>query len=207
MPLSLRDNVKTPHPVNASSVFGKAIAAGGTAKTYAEGMPSNSSAKNAGLYAVRHNPWTYFTPTASEHQQCLAYDVPGTALAVDISTGTLPTVGMVIPNVCNDAHNCSLGTADAWFKSRMARVLAGRDFAAGRLAVILTADEDDRTQANTVLTEVVHLSPDGVGKVVSTPLNQYSMTRFLQDVSHSAPYLSQAATAPDLATAFGLTTG
>lgn len=194
------------HPVNASSVFGEAIAAGGTAKTYAEGMPSNCSAKNAGLYAVRHNPWTYFTP-ASEHQQCLANDVPETALAPDISNGTLPTVGMVIPNVCNDAHNCSLATADAWFKSRMAQVLAGPDFAAGRLAVILTADEDDRTQANTVLTVVVHPSLDGAAKVVSTPLNQYSMTRFLQDVSHSAPYLSQAATAPDLATAFGLTIG
>jgi hypothetical protein len=31
----------------------------------------------------------------------------------------------------------------------MAKVLAGPDFTPGRLAVILTADEDDRTQANT----------------------------------------------------------
>lgn len=195
------------HPVNASSVFGTAISAGRTAKTYAEGMPSNCSTKNAGLYAVRHNPWTYFTPTASERQQCLAYDVPETALASDISKGTLPTVGMVIPNVCNDAHSCPLATADAWFNSRMANVLAGPDFTSGRLAVILTADEDDRTQANTVLTVVVHPSLSGLGKVVSTPLTQYSLTRLLQDVAHSTPYLSNAAGAPDLAAAFGLTIG
>jgi phosphatidylinositol-3-phosphatase len=195
------------HPVNASSVFGRAISAGRTARTYAEGMPSNCAAKNSGLYAVRHNPWAYFTPSASERQQCLAYDVRETALAADISNGTLPTVGMVIPNVCNDAHNCSLATADAWFQSRMAKALAGPDFTAGRLAVILTADEDDRTQANTVLTVVVHPSLDGLGKVVSTSLTQYSTTRLLQDVGHSAPYLSNAANAPDLAAAFGLTIG
>ncbi len=194
------------HPINALSVFGKAIAAGRTAKVYAESMVSNCAPTNAGLYAVRHNPWTYFTP-ASEHQQCLAHDVPETALALDISSGALPNVGMVVPNVCNDAHNCSLATADTWFASRMAKVLAGPDFMAGRLAVVLTADEDDRTQSNTVLTVVVHPALAGVGKVVSTPLTQYSLTRFLQDVSHSAPYISQAASAPDLAAAFGLTVG
>lgn len=195
------------HHVNTSSVFGRAIAVGRTAKTYAEGMGSKCSATNVGKYAVKHNPWVYFTPTVSERQKCLAYDVPETALATDIKNGTLPTVGMVIPNLCNDAHDCSLATADAWFKSRMVNVLAGPDFKAGRLAVILTADEDDRTQANTVLTMVVHPSLDGLHKVVSTPLTHYSLTRLLQDVAHSKPYLLNAATAPNLATAFGLTIG
>lgn len=194
------------HPILDPSVFGKAIAAGRTAKVYAESMVSSCAAKNVGMYAVRHNPWTYFVSSA-EHRKCLAYDVPETAVALDISKGALPNVGMVVPNVCHDAHNCSLATADAWFKSRMALVLEGPDFAAGRLAVILTADEDDHTQANTILTVVVHPSLAGVGKVVSTPLNQYSLTRFLQDVSHSTPYLNHAAGAPDLATAFDLRIG
>lgn len=195
------------HHINASSVFGRAIAVGRTAKTYAEGMGSTCSATNVGKYAVKHNPWVYFTPTVSEGQQCLAYDVPETALATDIKNGTLPTVGMVIPNLCNDAHDCSLATADAWFKSRMVHVLAGPDFKAGRLAVILTADEDDSTQANTVLTMVVHPSLDRLHKVVTTSLTHYSLTRLLQDVAHSTPYLLNAATAPNLATAFGLTIG
>jgi acid phosphatase len=195
------------HQINASSVFGRAIAAGRTAKTYAEGMGSNCSPTNVGGYAVKHNPWVYFTPGTSEHEKCLAYDVPETALANDIKNGTLPTVGVVVPDLCHDGHDCSLATADAWFKSRMANVLAGPDFKAGRLAVILTADEDDSTQTNTILTMVVHPSLDGLHTVINTPLTHYSLTRLLQDVSHSTPYLLSAADAPNLATAFGLKLG
>lgn len=201
------DAAPSSHHINASSVFGRAIAVGRTAKTYAEGMGSNCGAANVGKYAVKHNPWVYFTPIVAEHQKCLAYDVPETSLATDSKNGTLPTVGMVVPNLCDDAHDCSLATADAWFKSRMVNVLAGPDFKAGRLAVILTADEDDGSQANTVLTMVVHPALDGLHKVVATSLTHYSLTRLLQDVAHSAPYLLNAATAPNLATAFGLKIG
>jgi hypothetical protein len=45
-------------------VFGRLLAAGRTAKTYAEAMPDNCSRRNHAIYAVRHNPWTYFDDPA-----------------------------------------------------------------------------------------------------------------------------------------------
>jgi hypothetical protein len=197
------DNAPSSHPVNASSVFGQAITAGHTARTYAEGMTSNCQLTNTGRYAVKHNPWAYYTPT-SERPRCQQFDVPETALAGDISAGTLPTVGLVVPDLCNDAHDCSLGTADNWLKTRMQEVFAGPDWQSGHLAVIITADEDDSSQGNLVLTTVVH--PSQHANVVSTALTHYSLTRLLEDVAH-APHLANAATAADMATAFALPLG
>ncbi|MDX6234876.1 MAG: hypothetical protein QOH68_4008 [Nocardioidaceae bacterium] len=184
--------------VDGASVFGQAIAAGKTAKVYADGMPSNCATSGGTGYAVRHNPWPYF---AKERALCNQFDVPVTKLAGDISAGTLPNAGMVIPNVDHDAHDGSLAAADQWFKGYMTKIFAGPDWKSGHLAVILTADEDDKNSGNVVLTTVIH--PSQKAKVVNTLLTHHSMTRLYNDVV-GAPYLHAAATAPSMSAAFGL---
>lgn len=187
-------------PVNGASVFGQAIAAGKTAGVYADAMKSNCETVNDGSYAVRHNPWTYYR---AERAECQKYDVPLAALPAAISGGTLPNVGMVVPDTCNDAHSCPLGTADAWMKIWLPRVMAGPDWTSGSLAIIVTADEDYKNlPGNSVLTTVAYRGE--TPQVVSTPLTHYSLTRLYEDVA-GAPYLAQAATAPSLSKAFGFT--
>jgi phosphatidylinositol-3-phosphatase len=191
---------------DAVSVFDQAVASGHTAKTYAESMPANCATHESGLYAVKHNPWTYF-PRGRGH--CERFDVPsGTpssgALATDIARGTLPNVGMVIPNLCNDAHNdgCSLGTADDWLKGWLPQILRSDDFTTGRLVVVITADEDDRRSGNKVLTVVLHADQPH-HKVVATPLTHYSLSAYYSYVIGASP-LADAATSPDIGHAFGL---
>jgi Phosphoesterase family len=197
------DKAPSEHPLAGRSAFRAAILAGRTARTYAESMPANCTLTPSGQYAVKHNPWAYFA-WSGERADCRKFDLPETRLAGDITNGRLPTVGMVVPNLCHDAHNCSLATADAWFKSRMQRIFAGPDWKAGRLAVVLTADEDDSASGNQVLTVVIH--PSQHGHVVTTPLTHYSMTRLYNDVAHTKR-LGAAATAPSLSAAFGLPLG
>ena len=184
--------------VDGASVFGQAIAAGKTAKLYADGMPSNCATGGGNGYVVKHNPWVYFV---KERALCNQFDVPVTKLAGDISAGTLPHVGMVIPNLEHDAHDGSLAAADAWFKGHMTKIFAGPDWKSGHLAVILTADEDDRSSGNIVLTTVIH--PSQKAKVVKTLLTHHGMTRLYEDVV-GAPYLNAAGTAPSISDAFGL---
>ncbi|MFS3130046.1 alkaline phosphatase family protein [Nocardioides sp. Bht2] len=193
---------------DAVSVFDQAIDAGKTAGTYAESIPEHchpydfpDRADGKPLYAVRHNPWTYFDSGRSD---CLAHDVGVDAFASDAANNQLPNVSFLIPNLAHDAHDGSLATADAWLKEQLAPVLASKDFMQGRLVVVVTADEDDRSADNTVLTSV--LTPALSAKVVDTPLNHYSLTRFIADVIGVAP-LGEGATAPDLAAAFGLPRG
>ena len=193
------DNPPSSHPLYGTSVFGQAISRGRTAALYADGMPSNCAVENGGSdYAVKHNPWAYFVREAAS---CRAHDVPLSRLDAAIAGGRLPNAGMVIPNLCHDAHDCSLSVADDWLRQNLGQVFAGPDWKSGRLAVVVTADEDDNVSDNNVLTVVIH--PSQHGNVVSRRLDHYSLTRLYEDVL-GAPYLHQAASAPSMAKAFGL---
>lgn len=57
-----------------------------------------------------------------------------------------------------------------------------------------------------MLTVVLHASLDGKHKVVTSALNHYSLSRFMSQVSSSMG-LRNAATAPDMGTAFGVIPG
>lgn len=187
------------------SVFDLALAAGKTAGTYAESMPENchvydfpDRADGVPEYAVRHNPWVYFE---AGREGCSAHDTDTTSFLEDSRANALPNVGFLIPNLVHDAHDGSLGEADDWLRSHLSPVLASDDFTSGRLVVIITADEDDRSADNRVLTAV--LTPALSGKVVDVALTHYSLTRYLCQVLGVAP-IGEAADAPDLKDAFGL---
>ncbi|MEO7894874.1 MAG: alkaline phosphatase family protein [Aeromicrobium sp.] len=184
--------------VDGMSVFGQAIAAGKTAKVYADGMTSNCAMGGGTAYAVRHNPWPYFV---NESALCNKFDVPVAKLDADIAGGTLPNAGMVIPNLDHDAHDGSLAAADQWFKGWMTKIFASPDWRSGHLAVMLTADEDDKNSGNVVLTTIIH--PSQNGRVVTSKLTHHGITRLYEDVI-GAPYLYAAATAPSFSTAFNL---
>jgi acid phosphatase len=197
-------------PQSGSTVFDQAIAAGRTARVYAEDMSTNCQLAGwgDGLYAVRHTAWPYFTDAISR-SHCLRSQVAAGSMAggnflTDASTGALPTVGWLIPNLCNDAHQpgCSLAGADRWLKARLSAIFAGPDWRSGRLAIVVTADEDEGTANNNILTVVLH--PSLHGRVVTTALNTYSLTRFQEQIA-GVPYLNRARTAADFASAFGLT--
>ena len=108
---------------------------------------------------------------------------------------------MVVPDTCHDAHDCDLATADAWVREVMTGIQSGPDWASGSLAVVITADEDDHSQRNHVLTVVVH--PDLDQKVVDVDLDHYSLARAYFDVAGVAP-LGEAAEATSLLEEFGL---
>jgi acid phosphatase len=192
------DDDPSAHPISGQSVFGEAIAHGRTAGVYADAMPGSCSTSNTGQYAVRHNPWTYFV---DERQDCAAYDVPLGRFANDVRAGRLPDAGMVVPDICHDAHSCPLAAADAWMRQEIGLAMSGPDFRSGRLAIVVTADEDDGSQGNTVLTIVVHPSVQGV--VTSRPLSHLSLSRLYSEVL-GVPPLRDAGGAPSMADAFGL---
>jgi hypothetical protein len=199
------DNPPSSHPLSGASVFGQTLAAGKTAKTYAESMPGNCYLANSGNYAVRHNEWPYFTDS-SERTACNTNDVPmGTTssgnLLTDINAGQLPTTGQMTPNVCNDAHDCSLTTADNWLNGWVPKLMAGPDYTSSKLTIIVTFDEDDSSASNNVAFVVI--DPRLNGKTITSGANHYSLTRWL-DANAGVSLLRNAATAPDLKSAFGL---
>ena len=121
-----------------------------------------------------------------------------------MADGDLPNVGMLVPNMVSDAHDSSLARADRYLKTWLPTLMAGPDFRSGRLAIVVTADEDDRSsKANRVLTVVISRSVSH--RVVKRRLTHYSLTRLYNTVCKERTYLGKAASAPSLGVAFGLT--
>ena len=95
-------------------------------------------------------------------------------------------------------------TRPYWVPYPESRRLASPDFRAGRLAVVITADEDANHSDNNVLTVVA--VPGLTATAVPAALTHYSLTGLYDDVL-GAPKLRNAATAPSFAANFGLTVG
>jgi acid phosphatase len=194
------------HRLPGESVFDQALAANRSAKTYAEDMPRNCALTDAGRYVVHHNPWAYFADPESR-RGCDADDVPaGTtasgALHDDATRGTLPAVGLLVPNMCHDGHDCPLSEADRWLDSWVRQLMAGPDWAAGRLAVVITFDEaEDRSATNQVLTVVAN--PAVRAGVAQVPFTHLSLSAWLSTVAGKDP-LRRATGSASLATGFGL---
>ena len=195
------DDPPSVHPLSGPSVFGEAVRQGSTATVYVDAMQSPCQQESEDSYAVRHNSWAYFV---DERSLCDQHDVPLDRLAADVDSGNLPAVGMLVPDVCHDAHDCPLAQADAWIGEQIGMVMEGPDFATGRLAVVITADEDDGSDNNRILTVVAH--PGLEHAVVHEHLDHYSLSRAYAEVAGVQP-LRRAAEATSLLQAFGLIAG
>jgi acid phosphatase len=188
----------------APSVFGQALALGKTARSYEESMPSPCDRSDGGAYAVRHNPWAYIP---GETAACRSGDVPagspsGGALASAVRTGTLPSVGLITPNLINDAHDGTLGQADGWLRRWIPVLMSGPDWRHGRLAIAIVFDEGEPG----LQVPFVLIAPGLSGAVTRQPLDHYALTRLIDQVI-GAPPLRRAAGAPDLARRLGLNVG
>jgi hypothetical protein len=132
-------DASTPHtfPVSADNVVRELLAAGKTWKSYAEDLPSvGYTGADTGLYAVRHNPLAYFTDVQNDAKQAQNL-VPFSQLAADLNTANLPEYSFIVPNLCNDAHDCPLSTADTWLKTNIDPLINSPQFQKDGLLIIV----------------------------------------------------------------------
>jgi phosphatidylinositol-3-phosphatase len=110
--------------VSSKSLVDSLEVAGRSWKTYAEGLPSPGflGPWASGGYAKKHNPFVYFRNVISSPER-LARVVPLPQLAADLRAGKLPDFLLVVPNLCNSMHDCSVVVGDAWLRRTVAPLL------------------------------------------------------------------------------------
>jgi phosphatidylinositol-3-phosphatase len=144
--------------------------AGLTFTGYSEGMPSPGyTGCSSGRYAAKHNPWVDFDNLPA------AVNQPGSALPADYAR--LPTVAFLVPDLCDDMHDCPVASGDAWVR----RVLQPyAQWAAQHNSLLLvTFDEDDTHHGNQIFTL---LSGAGVNPGrYDQPLTLLSILRSIED--------------------------
>jgi phosphatidylinositol-3-phosphatase len=199
------DNAPSSHPLDVPSIFHQAYP---SAKGYAEGMSSHCSTGGGTRYLARHAPWPYYINGAAgkQHTECLANDVPMGAASSgnfhnDVVNGTLPKFAFVTPDTCNDMHDCSVATGDAYLASLVPTILAGPDYQNGRLLVVITFAENAGASGNQVYTAVI--SPfTRPGTQSSTNFTHYSLLRTTEEIL-GVPLLGGASSAASMRAAFG----
>jgi hypothetical protein len=137
-----------------------------------------------GGYARKHNPWVDFAniPTNA--------NLPLSALPTDFAA--LPTVAIVIPNLCHDMHDCRLATGDAWARQHLTGYL---DWARTHNSLlIVTFDEDDDSAANHIPT--VFTGPMVRPADVTDRIDHYTILRTIEDAYQLPPLGAAAATPP-----------
>ncbi len=195
------DNPPSSHPLGVNSIFQQA----GSAGSYEESMPSNCALFSSGTYAVKHNPEAYYTNIRTA---CASDDVPmGTtasgAFASALAAGTLPAFSFVTPNLCNDMHDCSIQTGDAWLQSWVPKIFASPSYQAGNTVLVVTWDEDDGHSGNHVATIVA--SPyTAPGTQSAAAFTHYSLLRTTEELLGIPTFLGNAASAASMRSAFGL---
>jgi phosphatidylinositol-3-phosphatase len=199
------DAAPSAHPIDGPSIFGQVKAAGGQWRSYQESAPGRCALTSSDRYAVRHNPAAYFTGIRGD---CRAWSVPlgsasAGALAQDLSRSRLGAFSFVTPDLCNDMHDCPVSTGDRWLKAWLPRILASPAYRAGRTAVVVTFDEDDRTAGNRVSTIVVAPSVRP-GTTSGAPFTHYSLLRTTEQLLGLPTTLGNASTAASMRSAFHL---
>ncbi|HEX6536233.1 MAG TPA: alkaline phosphatase family protein [Gemmatimonadaceae bacterium] len=126
--------------VSGDNIVRQLVAAGLTWKAYAEDLPSvGYVGGGSGTYARRHNPLSYLTDVVNDSAQRRNI-VPFTQFATDLQRDSLPSYAFIVPNLCNDAHDCRLSMADAWLHANIAPLIASPTFQRDGL-LIITFDE------------------------------------------------------------------
>jgi phospholipase C len=188
------DEPPASHPLDVASIYGQVKAAGKTWREYEESAPGNCPLASVGEYAVKHDPAPYYTGIRGD---CGSWDVPmgttaGGSFLADLTAGTLAAFSFVTPDLCNDTHDCPVGTGDAWLRSWFAKILASPAYLAGKTAIFVTWDEDDGSAANRIPLIVVSPStPPGTRS--DAYFDHYSLLKTTEQLLGLGAFLGHAA--------------
>ena len=166
--------------VRARSLADTLGASGKTWKTYAEDLPyPGFSGGYSGRYAKKHDPFLYFRDVVGSraHRNRV---VPFPRLGRDLARHRLPDFSLVIPNLCNDMHDCSIATGDAWLKAHVAALLRSPQLRGGVVFVVFDEGTSDTGGGGRI--EALALGPTvRRGSRFTRRTNHYGLLRTIED--------------------------
>ncbi|MCK9927006.1 alkaline phosphatase family protein [Frankia sp. Mgl5] len=184
------DSCYTPGFSSAANLGSELIAAGKTWGSYNEGLPSTGSTvctNSATKYARKHNPWFGFSnvPTSTAY----------TFTQFPTTYANLPKVSFVVPNLCNDMHDCSVSTGDTWLQNNLSAYATWAS--THNSLLVVTFDEDNSLSGNRIPT-VIYGQHVTAGSSSSTTYNHYNLLRTLEDLAGLTTHAGSAASASDI---------
>lgn len=131
-------------PVSLNNIALEVQNAGKTWKDYVEDLPAvkGCGGLKSGTYYVRHDPLEYMTTINTETANFVCFS----QFATDLASKNLPNFSWLVPNGCDDAHDCSVKDFDTWLKTEIAPLLASSYFQTGGDGLLIVVfDENNST--------------------------------------------------------------
>jgi acid phosphatase len=126
--------------------------------------------------------------------------VPFTHFAIDLAENTLPNYAFIVPNLCNDGHDCPAATVDQWLQANIAPLVGSSQFQRDGLLIVTydeAADSDVR-QGGGRIAWVAVSGKSKRGYRSSTLYQHQSTLRLTAQALGLTIFPNLAATAPDM---------
>jgi phosphatidylinositol-3-phosphatase len=170
------------HDLSGSNLVDELEATGHTWRVFAENVPSgcftgalsSGGADGAGTYARKHEPAISFTNISTNPARC--------ANITDFShfDPAAADFELIIPNLCNDMHDCSVAAGDRFMASFVPRILDSPAFQQGS-ALFITFDEGTTTRGDQHVATIVIGPGVPAGMKSSIAHTHYSLLRSIED--------------------------
>lgn len=185
--------------VSADNVVRQLVMAGKTWKSYAEDLPApgyhTPGTTGWGKYASRHNPLSYLTDAVNDSVRL----VPFTQFAKDLAGDTLPNYSFIVPNLCHDAHDCALDSADTWLNRNIDPLIQRPTFQRDGLLIILFDESGNDNTGGGGRIVWIAVSSRARRGYQSTALYQHASTLRLSLAALGVTHFpSRAASAPQM---------
>jgi uncharacterized protein (TIGR03437 family) len=168
-------------------------------KAYAEDIDGNSCPLTAvGNYVPRHNPFVYFDDVTNGNDPssayCIAHIRPYSELQADLQANTVARYNFIIPNLCNNGHDCGPARSDQWLSAEVPKILGSAAFQDGGV-LFITWDEG------------TDVSDGPIGMIVLSPFAKVNYSNSINDggIVNNASYnlVSTAVAQGSIAALFG----
>ena len=191
---------------NVPNIVRSLVGAGKTWKSYAESIPNACYlGGDTGGYARKHNVFALLSDVANDPTGQACHIVPFTQFASDMANGTLPAFSNIVPNLCDDAHDCSLNTADSWLQTNIDPLIKSTWFQQNNCLLIITFDEsggDNTHGGGRVYWVAVTSTKSNLGYQSTTLYQHPSTLRLILKGLGVTVFPGAAATAPDMSEFF-----
>jgi hypothetical protein len=159
-----------PHSFSSANIGEELLASGKAFAGYSESMPYDGyTGCTYGKYARKHNPWVDFA------------NVPaGSNLVYSGFPAKPPALTIVVPNLCNDMHDCSTQTGDTWLQNNVPAMLQ-YVFAHDGLFV-LTWDEADPDNNGSNQIATLLIGPTVTPGTYGQRIDHYSVLHTIETV-------------------------
>jgi phospholipase C len=173
---------------------------------------------SSGLFAAKHTPQLFFDDVTDTNKtdsaKCIAHIRPYTEFVSDLTAGTAARYNFITPNLCDDMHGETFGTAcnsftsdlvkkgDDWLKAQVPKILDSTQYKAGGALFIIWDEGSGTFGASDGPIGMIVLSPFAkVNYSNSTAYTHSSSLRTFETI-FGVPFLRGAATATDLSDLF-----